>query len=168
MREENVALRYEWDKIEKTYRKAIALAAQQNQDEVITKRVVVELCSELPDMQLELNASILENVQKVVVHTQVLVVRMDIVEAEYKARIEELEKRDLIEQLKLVAKEIIGKIAHRIEETTLLLETTIESWLGIEHIDVVEEVHEEIRWAKAEIVKLKEATLGLTLVQQMV
>ena len=55
------------------------------------------------------------------------------------------EKRDLIEQLKLVAKEIIGKIAHRIEETTLLLETTIESWLGIEHIDVVEEVHEEIR-----------------------
>ena len=48
-------------------------------------------------MQLEPEASILDNVQKVAVHAQALVVRMDIVEAKYKARIEELEKRDLSE-----------------------------------------------------------------------
>ena len=35
---------------------------------------------------------------------------MDTVEAEYKARIEELEKRDLSEKLKATAKEINGKI----------------------------------------------------------
>ena len=38
---------------------------------------------------------------------------MDIVEAEYKARIEELEKRDPSEQLKVAAKEISGKIAQQ-------------------------------------------------------
>ena len=70
---------------------------QRKQDEVSLKRDVVELCSELPEMQLELDASILDNVQKVVVHAQALAVRMDIVEVEYKARIEELEKRDLSE-----------------------------------------------------------------------
>ena len=53
-----------------------------------------------------------------------LAVRMDIVEVEYKAKIEELEKRDLTEQLKVVTKEITGQIAHRIEDTTHLLETT--------------------------------------------
>jgi HPt (histidine-containing phosphotransfer) domain-containing protein len=58
------------------------------------KRVVVELCSEIPDIQLEPDASILDNVQKVVVRTQALAFRMDTVEPEYKARIEELEKRD--------------------------------------------------------------------------
>lgn len=93
---------------------------------------MAELCSELLDRQLEPDASILENVQKVVVHAQALAVRMDIVEEEYKARIEEVEKRDPTEQLKEVAKEIIGQIAHQIADTTHLLETTIESWLGID------------------------------------
>ena len=69
------------------------------------------MCSELPDIQLKVNASILDNVQKVVVCAQALVVRMDIVEAEYKAIIEELEKRDPREELKLVVKEMSGKIA---------------------------------------------------------
>ena len=58
------------------------------------KRSVAELCSKLSNMQLEPNGLVLENVQKVVVCTQELAVIMDIVEAEYKARIEELEKRD--------------------------------------------------------------------------
>ena len=43
--------------------------------------------------------------------TQALAVRMDTVEAKYKAMIKELEKRDLSEQLKMAAKEISGKIA---------------------------------------------------------
>ena len=70
---------------------------------------------------------------------------MDTVEAKYKARIEELEKRDLIEQLKVYAKEITGQIAHQIKDTTHLLKTTTSSWLGIKQIDDVEEVREEIR-----------------------
>ena len=57
---------------------------------------------------------------------------MDIVETEYKARIEELEKRDLTPQLKAAAKEITEQIAYRIADTTHLLETTTESWMGIE------------------------------------
>ena len=44
------------------------VAAQWKQDEVSLKIVVVELCSKLPDMQLEPDASILDTVQKVVVH----------------------------------------------------------------------------------------------------
>ena len=68
------------------------------------------MCSELPDMKLELEASILDNVQKVVVHAQALVVRMDTVEVEYKARIEEMEKRDPHKWLKVAAEEISGKI----------------------------------------------------------
>ena len=55
----------------------------------------MELCLELPDMQLEPEASILDNVQKVVVCTQALAIRIDTVEVEYKANIAELEKRDL-------------------------------------------------------------------------
>ena len=90
---------------------------------------------------------------------------MDIVEAEYKVRIEELEKRDPTEQLKVAAKEITGQIVHQIEDTTHLLETTTSSWLGIEHIDAIEEVHEEIRQAEAEIAKLKEEIASLTPVQ---
>ena len=70
---------------------------------------------------------------------------MDAVEAEYKASIEELEKRDLTEQLKVATKEITGEIVHQIEVTTHLLKTTTTSWLGIEQIDVVDEVFEEIR-----------------------
>ena len=46
------------------------------------KRYVAELCSDLPDMQIEPDASILENVRKVVVHAQALAVRMDTVEVE--------------------------------------------------------------------------------------
>ena len=58
------------------------------------KKVIVELCLELLDMQLEPKASILDNVQKVVVHTQALAIIMDMVETEYKAKIAELEQRD--------------------------------------------------------------------------
>lgn len=58
------------------------------------KKVIAELCLELPDMQLEPEASILDNVQKVVMHSQALAVRMDTFEVEYKAKIAELEKRD--------------------------------------------------------------------------
>lgn len=93
---------------------------------------MAELCSELPDMQLKANPSVIDNAQKVVLRTKALAVRMDIVEAEYKARIEELEKRDLTEQLKAVAKKIAEQIAYRIANTTHLLETTIELWMGIE------------------------------------
>jgi len=56
---------------------------------------------------------------------------MDTVEVEYKAKIEELEKRDPIEQLKATAKEIAEQISYRIANTTHLLETTTESWMGI-------------------------------------
>ena len=90
---------------------------------------------------------------------------MDTVEAEYKARIEELEKRDQTKQLKVVAKEITREIVHQIEDTTHLLETTTTSWLGIKQIDTIEEVCEEIRQAEVEITKLKEEILGLTPVQ---
>ena len=119
-------------------------------------------------MQLELDASVLENVQKVVVRAQALAVIMDAVEAKYKARIEEMEKRDPTEQLKASTKEITRQIAHRIADTTHLLETAIELWLGIEQIDAVEQVHKEILQAKAEIAMLKEETPSLTPVQWMV
>ena len=42
---------------------------------------------------------------------------MDTVEAEYKAKLTELEKRNLSEQLKADAEEISGKIEQRIQET---------------------------------------------------
>jgi allophanate hydrolase subunit 1 len=108
------------------------------------KRAIVELCSELLDMQLEPDASVLENVQKVVVCAQSLIVKMDTVEVEYKAKIEELKKQNPTEQLKVAAKEITRQIVHQIEHTTHLLETTTSSWLGIEQIDVVEEARKEI------------------------
>ena len=92
----------------------------------------MELCSKLPNMQLEPDALVLDNVHKVVLHAQALAVIMDTLEVEYKARIEELEKRDPTEQLKVAAKEITKQIAHQIEDTTHLLETTTSSWLGIE------------------------------------
>ena len=44
--------------------------------------------------------------------TQDLAVRMDAVEVEYKARIEELEKKDLTEQLKVAVKEITKQIVY--------------------------------------------------------
>ena len=62
VREENVALKQERDKVERKYRKTIAVVMQRKQDEVSLKRAIVELCSELPNMQLEPDASILENV----------------------------------------------------------------------------------------------------------
>ena len=94
------------------------------------KKVSAELCLEILDMKLEPEASILDNVQKVVVHSQVLAVRMDMVETEYKTKIVELEQRDLspsTEQLKVDTEEIIGKIEQRIQETMELLEATTSS-----------------------------------------
>ena len=64
--------------------------------------------------------------------------------------------------MKEAAKEVVGQIAHSIADTTHLLETTIESWMGIEQIEVVEEVCEEIQKVEAKIIKLKEETPGLT------
>jgi hypothetical protein len=52
-----------------------------------------------------------------------------------------LEKQDPTAQLKAAAKEIIGLIAFQIEDMTHLLETTMESWIGIEKIEAVKEVH---------------------------
>ena len=54
------------------YNKATVIFAQRKPDEVNLKKVVAELCLELPDMQLEPEASILDNVQKVVVCAQEL------------------------------------------------------------------------------------------------
>lgn len=93
---------------------------------------------------------------------------MDMVEAEYKAKSMDLEKRDLSEQLKVDAEEISGKIEQWIRETTQLLETTTSSWLGIEQIDNIEEVHAEIHQAEVDITKLKEEMAGLTPVQRMI
>ena len=59
------------------------------------KKAIAKFCLELLDMQLEPEASILDNVQKVVVCTQALAIIMDTVKTEYKAKIAELEKRDL-------------------------------------------------------------------------
>ena len=168
VKEENIELRQERDQAENNYRNTAARAAQWKQDEVSLKRVVVELCSKLPDIKLETDTSILDNVQKVVVHAQALVVRMGIVEAEYKAKIEDMEKRDSSEQLKAAAKEISGKIVQHIQDTTHLLETATSSWLGIEQIDAVEEVHKEICQVEVDIAKLKEEITGLTPIQQMI
>ena len=52
MKAKNIALRKERDQAKNNYRKATTIVAQWKQDEVSLKRVVVELCSELPDMQL--------------------------------------------------------------------------------------------------------------------
>lgn len=108
-------------------RKAAVLPAQQKKDEASMRKSVVELCSELPDMQLEPNSPIIENVQKVIVHMK------------------ELEKRDPTMQLKEATKEVAEQIVYQIADMRHLLETTTESWSGIEHIREVEEVHEEIQ-----------------------
>ena len=60
------------------------------------RKSVAKLCSELPDMQLEPDTLVVENIHKVVLRAKVIALRMDTVEAEYKARIEELEKQDPI------------------------------------------------------------------------
>ena len=90
---------------------------------------------------------------------------MDTVKAEYKARIMELEKRDPSEQLKAATKEINGKIGQQIQETTHLLATTTSSWMGIEQIDAIEEVREEIRQAEVDIAKLNKEMTSFTPVQ---
>ena len=87
---------------------------------------------QLPDMQLEPDAPVVENVQKVVLCAKAIALRMDIVETKYKAKIEELEKWDPTTQLKATSKEVTKQIAYRIKDTTHLLETTTESWTGIE------------------------------------
>lgn len=78
--------------MESKYRKAATLAAQQKKDKASIRKSVVELCSELPYMQLEPNAPVVENVEKVIMRAKAIALRMDTVEIEYKARIEELEK----------------------------------------------------------------------------
>ena len=77
-------------------------------------------------------------------HTQALAVRMDMVKAKDKAKIAELEQRDLstsAEQLKVDAKELSGKIEQRIQEIMQSLEATTSSWMGIEKIDTIEAMH---------------------------
>ena len=69
---------------------------------------------------------------------------METVEIEYKVRIEELEKWDPTVQLKEATKEVVEQIAHRIADTTHLLETTTKSWTGTEQIEIIEEVCKEI------------------------
>ena len=142
VRAENVALRQEWDDMESKYRKDTMSAIKWNKDEASMRKFVAELCSELPDMQLELDGPIIENVWKVIMCAKAIVLRMDTVEIEYKAKIEELEKRDPTMQLKATTKEITGLIAYRIKDTTHLLEIAMESWTSIEYIEAVEEVHE--------------------------
>ena len=90
------------------------------------------------------------------------------VEVEYKARIEELEKMDMSAQLKVEPKEINRKIEQRIQETAHFLETTTSSWMGVKQIDTIEEVRTEIQQAEVDILKLKEEMTGLPLVQRMI
>lgn len=153
------------------YRKVATIVAQKKKDEVTLKKVITELCLELPNMQLEPEASILDNVQKLVVCTQALAVKMDTVEAEYKAKIMELERRDpsaSTKQLKVDAKEISGKIEQRIQDTVQLLETTTSSWMGIEHIDTIKEVHADIHQVEVDIARLKEEMESFTPMQWMI
>jgi len=49
-----------------------------------------------------------------------------------------------------------------------LLETTTSSWMGIEHIETIEEVCAEIHQGEADITRLKEEMEGLPLVQRMI
>lgn len=71
--------------------------------------------------------------------------------------------------MKATTKEITRQIAFQITDTTRLLETTSESWMGIEQITTVEEACEEIQQVEVEIAKLKEKkTTDLTPIQRMV
>ena len=168
---ENVELKKQRDKVPSNYRKVAAIVAQRKQDEENLKKVIAELYLELLDMQLEPKASILDNVEKVVVRTKVLVIRMDTVETDYKAKIMELQQRDQstsTEQMKADAEEISGQIQQRIQETAQLLEDTTTSQMGIEQIDTIEEVRTDIRQVEANIERLQEEMEGLTQVQQMI
>ena len=62
VRVENVALRQERDNMESRYREATVTAAQQQKEEASIRKTITELCSELPDMQVEQKGPILENV----------------------------------------------------------------------------------------------------------
>ena len=97
--------------MERKYQKVVATVAQGKKDEASMRKTVAELCSELPDMQVKLDGPILENVRKVIMCAKAIALRMDTIETKYKARIEELEKRDPTAQLKVAAKEIAGLIA---------------------------------------------------------
>ena len=74
LKEENVELKQERDQVQSKYCKATMIVVQKKLDEVSLKKAIIELCLELLDMQLELEASILDNVQKVLVCAQALVV----------------------------------------------------------------------------------------------
>ena len=78
--------------MESRYGEATATVAQWKKEEASIRKTVTELCLELPDMQVEPEGPILENVRKLVVRAKAIALRMDTVEMEYKARIEELEK----------------------------------------------------------------------------
>ena len=71
--------------MESKYHKVTVLAAQRKKDEASMRKSMAELCSKLLDMQLEPDAPIMENVQKVVLHAKEITLRMDIVEMKYKA-----------------------------------------------------------------------------------
>ena len=144
VRAENAALRQGQDNMESRYREATTIVVHWQKEEASIRKTVMELCSELSDMQVEPEGPILENVQKVLVHAKAIALRMDTVEIEYKAKIEELKKQDPNVQLRVAANEIAGLVAYRVKDMTHLLETAMESWSGIEKIDVVTEVHEEI------------------------
>ena len=78
--------------MENKYRKVAALAMQRKKDEASMRKSVAELCSKLPNMQLEPDTPIVENIKKVVLCAKEIVLRMDTVETKYKAKIEALEK----------------------------------------------------------------------------
>ena len=98
--------------MESKYRKVAALAGQRKKHETSMRKSMAELCSEILEMQLELDAPVLENVQKIVLRTRTIALRMDTLETEYKARIEELERQDPTAQLKEVANKITEQIAY--------------------------------------------------------
>ena len=97
--------------MESRYREATAIAAQRKKEEASIRKTVTELCSELLDMQVEPEGPILENIRKVVVRAKAIALRMDTIKTEYKAQIEELEKRDPNAQLRAAVNEIAGLIA---------------------------------------------------------
>ena len=61
------------------------IVVQWQKKEASIRKTIAKLCSELPNMQVELEGPILENAWKVVIRTKEITLRMDIVEMEYKA-----------------------------------------------------------------------------------
>ena len=62
MRVENAALRQERENMENKYRKAAGLVAQWKKDEISMRKYLAELCSKLPDMQLEPKVLVMEKI----------------------------------------------------------------------------------------------------------